>query len=77
MHNAAKETLRLETDLRRAVERGEITVYYQPIFDVKSGRIESLESLARWEHPSSVLSHRISSSRWPRRSGLSRSFVIR
>ena len=51
MHSAAKETLRLETDLRRAVEREEITVFYQPIYDLKTGEIESVESLARWEHP--------------------------
>ncbi len=51
MHSIAKETLRLETDLRRAVERQEIQVYYQPIYSLKTGRIEGLESLARWDHP--------------------------
>ncbi len=51
MHSVAKETLKLETDLRRAVEREEIQVYYQPIYELKTGRIESFESLARWEHP--------------------------
>jgi diguanylate cyclase (GGDEF)-like protein/PAS domain S-box-containing protein len=51
MHNIAKETLRLETDLRRALEREEISVYYQPIFELRTGLIESVESLARWEHP--------------------------
>ncbi len=50
MHSVAKETLRLETDLRRAVEREEIQVYYQPIYDLKTGRIDSIESLARWNH---------------------------
>lgn len=50
MHSVAKETLRLETDLRRAVEREEIQVYYQPIYSLKTGRIESVESLARWDH---------------------------
>ena len=51
MHNAAKETLRLETDLRRALEREEIQVYYQPIYSLKSGKIRCFESLARWDHP--------------------------
>ena len=50
MHRAAKEILTLETDLRRAVERGEIEVYYQPIISLKTGEVECLESLARWEH---------------------------
>jgi len=50
MHSAAKEILRLETDLRRAVERDEIQVYYQPIYNLKSNQIECFESLARWEH---------------------------
>lgn len=51
MHKAAKEILRLETDLRRAVEREEIKVFYQPIYTLATGEIESFESLARWDHP--------------------------
>ena len=51
MHSAAKEILRLETDLRRAVERDCIEVQYQPIYSLKTGEIECFESLARWEHP--------------------------
>jgi len=51
MHSAAKEILRLETDLRRAVEREEIDVYYQPIYTLATGEIECFESLARWHHP--------------------------
>ena len=50
MHSAAKEILRLETDLRRAVEREEIQVFYQPIYNLKTNQIECFESLARWEH---------------------------
>jgi len=51
MHNAAKEILRLETDLRRAVEREEIRAWYQPIYSLITGEIECFESLARWHHP--------------------------
>lgn len=51
MHSAAKEILRLETDLRRAVERDEIDVFYQPIYDLKTGEIDCFEALARWTHP--------------------------
>lgn len=50
MHRDAKETLQLETDLRRAVERHEISVYYQPIYCLASGEVEGVECLARWEH---------------------------
>lgn len=51
MHRAAKEILRLETDLRRAVEREEIEVFYQPIHSLITGEIECFEALARWHHP--------------------------
>ena len=51
MHRAAKETLKLETDLRRAIEHEEIGVAYQPIYSLETGAVESLEALARWEHP--------------------------
>ena len=51
MHVAAKETLQLETDLRRAVEKGEFSVFYQPVFSLGTGKIEGVEALARWDHP--------------------------
>jgi predicted signal transduction protein with EAL and GGDEF domain len=51
MHNEAKENLLLETELRHAMERGEIGVFYQPIFELETGRVVCVESLARWEHP--------------------------
>lgn len=51
MHTAAKETLQLETDLRKAIEKGEFQVFYQPIYSLITGKIESVEALARWDHP--------------------------
>lgn len=51
MHNAAKEILRLETDLRRFLEREFIDVVYQPIYSLETNEIECFESLARWMHP--------------------------
>ena len=50
MHRAAKETLLLETELRRAIERREFSVAFQPIFSLVTGRIQGVEALARWEH---------------------------
>jgi diguanylate cyclase (GGDEF)-like protein len=41
----------LELDLRKAILNGEFELYYQPIVDVKTGRITSCEALLRWHHP--------------------------
>ncbi len=51
MHAAAKETLQLETDLRRAIENNDLDVRYQPIYQLSDQTVIGVESLARWNHP--------------------------
>jgi diguanylate cyclase (GGDEF)-like protein/PAS domain S-box-containing protein len=51
MHLHAVSLLKLETDLRRAVECGEITAHYQPIVALTTGEVIGFEALARWRHP--------------------------
>ncbi len=51
MHTRAIEALTLENELRRALDRGEIKPYYQPIIALESGKIVGFEALARWIHP--------------------------
>jgi diguanylate cyclase (GGDEF)-like protein/PAS domain S-box-containing protein len=51
MHHFVLARLQLESDLRRAVERGQIQVHYQPLVDLATGTVMGLEALMRWQHP--------------------------
>jgi EAL domain-containing protein (putative c-di-GMP-specific phosphodiesterase class I) len=46
-----QELLKLESEFRRALERNEIFLDYQPILDLRTGETAGLEALARWQHP--------------------------
>ena len=45
------EQLQLEQELRRALERSEFVLHYQPVFDLQAGRATGAEALLRWNHP--------------------------
>jgi len=51
MHDRAVQLLQIETDLRRAIERQEFFLQYQPIVSLATGKICSFEALVRWQHP--------------------------
>jgi diguanylate cyclase (GGDEF)-like protein/PAS domain S-box-containing protein len=51
MHARAVTALKLENDLRRAVENEEFRILYQPIVNTESGAVAGFEALIRWEHP--------------------------
>ena len=55
MHVKAVSLLKLETELRRAVQREEFRVHYQPIVMLEDGKIIGFEALVRWQHPDGEL----------------------
>lgn len=51
MHVRNMNLLQIETDLRHAIERNEMEVYYQPIVNLETGELKEFEALLRWDHP--------------------------
>ncbi len=51
MRARALDRLRMESDLRRALDQDDLDLAYQPIFDVDTGRPVAVEALLRWSHP--------------------------
>jgi EAL domain-containing protein (putative c-di-GMP-specific phosphodiesterase class I) len=51
MHHAAKERLHIASELGAAITKGELSLHYQPIVQLDSGRIIGAEALVRWQHP--------------------------
>ena len=49
--DTARRRFSIETDLRHALQQGELTMAYQPLIDLDSGKLSGFEALARWNHP--------------------------
>lgn len=52
VQSEASSKLAFTSDLRRALDRGELLLHFQPLVDLQTGRIDGLEALVRWQHPS-------------------------
>jgi diguanylate cyclase (GGDEF)-like protein len=51
MDAAAQARRQMEDDLRQATSRGDFEIFYQPMFELSTGRINAIEALLRWNHP--------------------------
>lgn len=51
MHEHAVSLLQLEMDLRKAIEHQEFVVFYQPVIELRTGKVTGFEALVRWQHP--------------------------
>lgn len=51
MHARTFEKMKMETSLRRALDREEFVVYYQPLVSISTGMVVGMEALVRWRHP--------------------------
>ena len=51
MHAGLVERVRLETDLRTAIDEEQFVLHYQPMFSMRTGQITGVEALVRWRHP--------------------------
>jgi diguanylate cyclase (GGDEF)-like protein len=51
MHSAAMQRFELKNELLAVIESGQLTLHYQPVMDLGSGRRQAMEALIRWEHP--------------------------
>jgi EAL domain-containing protein (putative c-di-GMP-specific phosphodiesterase class I) len=51
MNAEANERTRIDRELRHALQHDELILHYQPVLDLRSGRLDGVEALVRWQHP--------------------------